>query len=137
MTAAAEPPLVTAENITQRFAPTLSIGERISVRFGSNVETRTVHAIDDVSLVIRKGEVLGLAGESGCGKSTLGRIIAGIQSPTAGRAQIAGATVMGMGKKPVKTTTRVQMVFQDPSRKDRWRMALRREPMLPTMPRAG
>lgn len=106
--------LVTVDHVSQRFAPTLSLGERIAARLGSPVENRTVHAVDDVSLVIRKGEVLGLAGESGCGKSTLGRIIAGIQYPSAGTALIENAPVMGGTRTRVKTTTRVQMVFQDP-----------------------
>ena len=107
-------PLVTVENVSHNFTPYISFGDGIAARLGSAVETRTVHAVDDVSLAIAKGEVLGLAGESGCGKSTLGRIIAGIQWPTTGRARIDGNPVMGDGRKPVKTTTRVQMVFQDP-----------------------
>ena len=102
-------PLVTIEHVSQRFAPTLSLGERIAARIGSPIENRTVHAVDDVSLVIHRGEVLGLAGESGCGKSTLGRIIAGIQYPTTGTALIDDAPVMGGARNRVKTTTRVQM----------------------------
>jgi oligopeptide/dipeptide ABC transporter ATP-binding protein len=106
--------LLTVDNVTQKFAPTLSLGERVAVACGASIETRTVHAVDHVSLHIDKGEVLGLVGESGCGKSTLGRIIAGIQRPTAGIAALAGAPVMGPTRASAKTTTRVQMVFQDP-----------------------
>ncbi len=106
--------LVNVEGVSQRFTPFLSIGERIAATFGSNVETRTVHAVDNVSLQIVRGEVLGLVGESGCGKSTLGRIITGILAPTEGCAMIENEPVMGRARSPIKTTTRVQMVFQDP-----------------------
>jgi peptide/nickel transport system ATP-binding protein len=75
---------------------------------------RAAHAVDGVNLAVAKGEVLGLVGESGCGKTTLGRMIAGILPPSAGAALIDGAPAMSGGKRPVKTTTRVQMVFQDP-----------------------
>ena len=107
-------PLIAVDRITKRFAPALSIGERIAARFGAVIESRVVHAVDDVSLAIVKGEVLGLVGESGCGKSTLGRMIAGILPPTAGVATFADAPVMSRTHRPIKTTTRVQMVFQDP-----------------------
>jgi oligopeptide/dipeptide ABC transporter ATP-binding protein len=105
--------LVEVEEISKLFEPQLTLGERIAAGLGSAVETRTVHALDRVSLAIRPGEVVGLVGESGCGKSTLGRIIAGILPPTSGSARIGGAPVM-VGRRPVKRTTRVQMVFQDP-----------------------
>ena len=107
-------PLVSVDNVTKNFSASLTIGERIAARFGAAIETRTVHAVEAVSLQIAKGEVLGLVGESGCGKSTLGRMIAGIMPPTLGAATIDGEPVMGRARKPVKATTRVQMVFQDP-----------------------
>ena len=102
---------VEVEEVSRRFEPRLTLGERIAASLGSAIETRTVHALDRVSLSIRPGEVVGLVGESGCGKSTLGRIIAGILPPTSGTVRIAGEPVMAGGR---KRTTRVQMVFQDP-----------------------
>jgi peptide/nickel transport system ATP-binding protein len=107
-------PLISVEAISKRFRPSLSIGERISATLGADIETRSVQAVDDVTLHIAQGEVLGLVGESGCGKSTLGRMIAGILPPTSGSAAINGEPVMGRRRKPVKVTTRVQMIFQDP-----------------------
>jgi oligopeptide/dipeptide ABC transporter ATP-binding protein len=106
--------LVSIDGVSKRFAPHLSFGDRIAARLGSNIETRTVHAADRVDLAIARGEVLGLVGESGCGKSTLGRVVAGIHPPTEGAAMLDGVSVMSTGRNPVKTTTRIQMVFQDP-----------------------
>ncbi len=102
---------VEVEEVSKLFAPRLTFGERIAAALGSAIETRTVRALDRVSLSIRPGEVVGLVGESGCGKSTLGRIIAGTLPPTSGAARIGGEPVMIGGR---KRTTRVQMVFQDP-----------------------
>ncbi len=107
-------PIVRVDNVSRRFAPSLTLGERIAGMFGAPVDDRTVHAVDKVSLAIASGEVLGLVGESGCGKSTLGRVIAGIHAPSEGECYIAGEPVMGGAKRRVKTTTRVQMIFQDP-----------------------
>jgi len=99
------------DNVSRLFGPKLSTGERIAARLGAKVETRSVRAVSEVTLNVRKGETLGLVGESGCGKSTLGRLIAGILPPSAGTVTIDGAPVMIRGK---KVTTRVQTVFQDP-----------------------
>jgi peptide/nickel transport system ATP-binding protein len=106
--------LVEVAGVSKLFEPHVTAGERLAARFGANIETRTVHAVDHVDLTIVRGEVLGLVGESGCGKSTLGRVIAGILAPTRGQARIGGQPVMSAGRRPTKSTTRVQMVFQDP-----------------------
>lgn len=102
---------LTIDNVSRLFGPNLTTGEKIAAKLGGKVETRSVRAVSDVTLRVRKGETLGLVGESGCGKSTLGRVIAGILPPTTGTVSIDGAPVMVNG---TKVTTRVQTVFQDP-----------------------
>ncbi len=62
----------------------------ITKRFGS------VFAVNGVDLAIRRGEIFALLGPSGCGKSTLMRIIAGLESPTAGDVRIEGLSVTGL-----------------------------------------
>ncbi|GIT15026.1 MAG: hypothetical protein CM1200mP36_07820 [Gammaproteobacteria bacterium] len=49
-----------------------------------------VHAVDDVSLKVHRGETLGLVGESGCGKSTVGRVILNFLRPTQGQVFFEG-----------------------------------------------
>jgi peptide/nickel transport system ATP-binding protein len=102
---------LTVEGVSKRFAPQLTLGDRIAAALSGTVEARAVQAVSDVSLTIDRGETLGLVGESGCGKSTLGRVIAGILPPSEGAVRLDGAPVMARG---AKATTRVQTVFQDP-----------------------
>ena len=74
-----------------------------------------VHAVDDVSFEIRKGETLGLVGESGCGKTTTGRALMRLIEPTEGSIRIAGQEMTGLAGDQLRAARRdIQMVFQDP-----------------------
>jgi peptide/nickel transport system ATP-binding protein len=103
--------ILVAEGVSKRFAPRLSVGDRIAGVLGARVDRRAVQAVSEVSLSVTAGETLGLVGESGCGKSTLGRMLAGILAPSAGRVLVSGVAPM---KGRHKATTRIQTVFQDP-----------------------
>ena len=76
---------------------------------------RMLHAVEDVSLDIHRGETLGLVGESGCGKSTLGRTMMGIYRPTKGKLYYAGKEVdLSNRKDRIAFSKKAQIVFQDP-----------------------
>ena len=84
------------------------------------LRARKVHAVDEVSLRLRRGEVLGVVGESGSGKTTLGRALLGLVPATSGhityRDTVGGlrdvSELRGKGLRELRTD--LQMVFQDP-----------------------
>jgi peptide/nickel transport system ATP-binding protein len=73
---------------------------------------RTVVAVDNVSLSVPEGGVLGIVGESGCGKSTLARLILGLLPPNAGEIAIEGQRLADLDRKA--RARLIQPVFQDP-----------------------
>ena len=77
---------------------------------------KSLHAVDKVSLNIKKGEILGLVGESGCGKSTLGRLIIKLHQETSGKIFFDGEEITGkISRARRKSFTKdVQLIFQDP-----------------------
>jgi peptide/nickel transport system ATP-binding protein len=77
--------------------------------------THQVHAVEEVSLQIRRGETFALVGESGCGKSTIAKAIVGLV-PHQGRIEVAGLALSDLDTAGAKALRRhVQMVFQDPA----------------------
>ena len=75
----------------------------------------TLHAVDDVSFTLDKGETLGVVGESGCGKSTLGKTILHLTSPTSGKIIFKGEDISKIdNRKFVELRKDMQMIFQDP-----------------------
>jgi peptide/nickel transport system ATP-binding protein len=81
--------------------------EDVTVRYGS--ARRPFTAVDQVSLTVPDGAVVGLVGESGCGKSTLARAAVGLAPMHGGRILLGGEPVPQRGRRRP-----LQMVFQDP-----------------------
>ena len=74
-----------------------------------------VHAVDDVSFTLRKGETLGIVGESGCGKTTLIRVLVRLLDPTSGSIRFRGTDITSSGRRQLEPIRKeMQMVFQDP-----------------------
>ena len=87
-----------------------------NLRTSFRVDRRTqLHAVNDISLDLRRGEILGLVGESGSGKSTLGRSIIRLIESQSGQVLFDGADLYQMPPNAMKRARRdFQMVFQDP-----------------------
>ncbi len=78
-------------------------------------ESGLIKAVDDVSLIIRHREILGVVGESGSGKSTLGRSILQLVKPTAGSVKFDNNEITALSPRAIKPyRRRMQMIFQDP-----------------------
>jgi peptide/nickel transport system ATP-binding protein len=93
-------------------APLLSV-DRLTVEYP--VAGRTLSAVSDVSLVVGRGETLGLVGESGCGKSTLGRAVLQLRRPTGGKVVFDGTELTELDGEALRLMRRrLQLIFQDP-----------------------
>ena len=95
---------------------------------------QVVHAVDNVSFVLKKGKTLGLVGESGCGKSSCARTVIRIYEPTEGTILLDGQDISHMKQRELKPLRwKMQMIFQDPYASLNARMTVRdiiAEPLL-------
>ena len=98
--------LLKVENLTTRFAVKGGMFRR---------KVANVHAVEDVSFTINKGQTLGLVGESGCGKSTVGRSILRLEEPQRGSVLVGGKDIMALERSGLRNSRLdMQMIFQDP-----------------------
>ena len=99
-------PLLEVKNLTTRFAVKGGFLRRTIAQ---------VHAVEDLSFTVNKGQTLSLVGESGCGKSSAGRSILRLVEPNSGEIRLGGKDVMAMNNRDLrKARLDMQMIFQDP-----------------------
>jgi oligopeptide/dipeptide ABC transporter ATP-binding protein len=99
-------PLLEADHLVKHFP---ILGGVLQRRVG------VVHAVDDVSFIIRRGETVGLVGESGCGKTTVGRLLLRLVDPDGGRIVFDGTDISRLSGRRLKPfRRRMQLIFQDP-----------------------
>ncbi|MGD0272531.1 MAG: oligopeptide/dipeptide ABC transporter ATP-binding protein [Gaiellaceae bacterium] len=99
--------LIVVTNLTKYFA--MTHGVLFSRELGQ------VHAVDDVSLEVKRGETLGLVGETGCGKSTLARLVTKLIEPTSGQIVFDGNDITTWSRRQLRPLRRdMQIILQDP-----------------------
>ena len=107
--------IAAALDVTKRFRAAPDFAERLAIWLGAAAPPPVVHALDGVTVEVRRGEVLGVVGESGCGKSTLGRIMAGMLEPSEGQVTRDGRDLSGLrGNEARRMRLATQIIFQDP-----------------------
>lgn len=102
--------LVEAATPPPRRTPSAGTGDPVAEVQGVTRRYGAVVAVDDVSLALRPGEIVGVVGRSGSGKSTLARLVAGLEPPDTGTVLLAGRPTTRRRLRPGY----VMPVFQDP-----------------------
>lgn len=108
-------PLLDVQSLHKQFPVGRKAGLIDRIR-GAAQPPSLLHAVDDVTFTIARGETMGLVGESGCGKSTLVRLLTRLLDLTDGSIRLDGTEIgqmpaKGFGNSPFRP--RIQMVFQD------------------------
>jgi peptide/nickel transport system ATP-binding protein len=92
-----------------------SIARVYEMHGGLFAQKSGVRAVDDVSLRLDRGDTLGIVGESGSGKSTTGRVVLGLEPPSAGEVLFEGRPMARHGSPDWRRSRiRMQMIYQDP-----------------------
>mgnify|MGYP003309671252 CR=1 FL=1 len=98
--------ILEVKNLSKRFTVYSGIFRRV---------TGYIHAVEDVSLTLKRGKTLAIVGESGCGNSTLARTILSLYKPSTGKIYFNGNEIQSLNisqMKPIRK--KIQIIFQDP-----------------------
>ena len=108
--------ILEVKNLRQQFSIGGGFWKELSLSSGKlRRQPKLVHAVNDVSFSIRKGEVFSLVGESGCGKSTAARTVIKLLEPAAGEIWFDGTDITRLNEQQMLPfRRRMQMVFQNP-----------------------
>jgi len=107
-------PLLEVDGLTKHFKVDEGIVSSL-LRAATGNEADYVHAVDEVSFEVKRGETLGLAGESGCGKTTTGMSLVRLHEPTDGDISFRGMNLSEASDEELRRFRRnAQMIFQDP-----------------------
>jgi peptide/nickel transport system ATP-binding protein len=109
-------PLLSLKNLEKKFDLDHGFLETVQFKGGRLTrERRSVHAVNNVSMDVRKGEALCVVGESGCGKSTVARLVAGLLTPSAGEIHYDGQRIDNLSRRGMQPLRKkIQMIFQNP-----------------------
>jgi peptide/nickel transport system ATP-binding protein len=108
--AASEAPLLQVTGLVAEYRASQGLVDAIARR-----RPAVVHAVDDVSFTLRRGEMLALVGESGCGKTTTAQTVLRLIDPVSGSIRFDGDDITAIGQKRLRPLRqRMQLVYQDP-----------------------
>ena len=97
------------ENVKKYFYPSSNIIESLMKK------SKEIKAVDDISIEVKRGEILAIIGESGSGKTTIGKLIMKLINPTSGNIIFENENINNLNKEEIaKYRRKVQMIFQDP-----------------------
>ena len=103
-------PLLEVNGLSKRYVMNAGLWQRVTRK-----PAAVLHAVDNVSLRIERGENFGLVGESGSGKTTLGRCVLRLIEPSAGQVIYQGQDIVNLPRGEMQGIRRkMQMIFQDP-----------------------
>jgi len=108
--------IIEVKNLEQKFYLTKGLLQSLRLEDGKLIKKeKIVHAVNDISFTIKKGEVFSLVGESGCGKSTTARCIIRLLDPAGGEILYKGENIAHKNPNELlKYRKNMQMIFQDP-----------------------
>lgn len=116
MNAQSQETLVQLDDIYKKFSISGDFLDQLKFKKGRIVrEQEFVHAINGVSLDVKRGEALCVVGESGCGKSTVARTVMGLLNPSQGSIHYDGQRIDNLDDRALMPyRRRMQMIFQNP-----------------------